>query len=145
MKHYIENLCHTLHASFYRAEIEKLSKFLPYFETATMESVCKWTPAEKTGEKQVITPYPTYDKSLLGFIDEIYSSNFMYTDYMSTIQDLDGDLNIAIETADLDLLRAILTYYVRAERFSDGAWAMAVEEKVFLKILRRLKEINKVE
>jgi ADP-ribosylglycohydrolase len=141
---YIEDLCHTLHASFYSTAIEKLCKFLPYFKTATMESVCKWTPAEKTEEKQYITPYPTYDKTLLEFIDEVYNSNLLYTDYMSVTQNLHEELNNVIKTADLDLLRAILTYHVRAERFGDGAWATAVEEKVFLRILKRLKEISKI-
>jgi hypothetical protein len=42
---------------------------------------------------------------------------------------------------DIDTVRALLTYYVRAERFCDGSWAVAAENKVFLKILIKLKEL----
>jgi Family of unknown function (DUF6508) len=50
------------------------------------------------------------------------------------------DISAAIPSADLELLKAILTYYVRQERFCDGLWAKAVKEKVFLRILYRLGE-----
>ncbi len=48
----------------------------------------------------------------------------------------------AIDHADLEVLRAILTGYIRLERFSEGLWAEAVEDKVFLKVLRRLDQIT---
>ncbi|MHC0039620.1 DUF6508 domain-containing protein [Pseudoneobacillus sp. C159] len=40
------------------------------------------------------------------------------------------------------MAEAILTYYVRSERFSDGTWADALEKKVFLKIFYRLMELK---
>lgn len=47
----------------------------------------------------------------------------------------------AIETADLELLKAILTGYIRQDRFIWGLWEYAVREKVFLRILNRFNEI----
>jgi len=47
----------------------------------------------------------------------------------------------SIDDADLELIKAIITGYVRQERFCDGLWASAVEDKVFLKILQRLKQL----
>ncbi len=41
----------------------------------------------------------------------------------------------------MKLLKAILTGYVRQERFCDGLWADAVRDKVFLKILKRFNEL----
>ncbi|MFZ3589994.1 DUF6508 domain-containing protein [Bacillus sp. DJP31] len=46
-----------------------------------------------------------------------------------------------MSTADIDLLRSILTFYVRRERFWTGAWESAAKEKVFLNILLRLKQV----
>jgi hypothetical protein len=46
-----------------------------------------------------------------------------------------------IDEADFELLRAILTHSVRGERFCDGFWERMIEEKIFLNILYRLREI----
>ena len=43
-----------------------------------------------------------------------------------------------IDTADFRLLRAILTYYMRQERFQDGLWLVAVQNGSFSKVLHRL-------
>ncbi len=47
----------------------------------------------------------------------------------------------SINTADFELVKAILTGYVRQEGFCDGMCASAVEDKVFLKILQRLQQL----
>lgn len=46
-----------------------------------------------------------------------------------------------IFTANWELLTAIFTFHVRAERFSEGSWSSAIEEKVFLSILKRLEKL----
>jgi hypothetical protein len=48
-----------------------------------------------------------------------------------------------IEEADFELLRAVLAYYVRQERFGEGMWAAALRDRIFLKVLRRLRTILK--
>ena len=45
----------------------------------------------------------------------------------------------SIDAADFELIKAIITWYIRKERFCDWLWAEAVENKVFLKILERLR------
>lgn len=137
-RHFVENLCQKLNISFYRTAIEKLCTFLPYFQTATKESVCQWAGGEKLGEKHYTMAYPQYDQTFDEFIKEVYNSNLILHDYLSITEKLDVEISSAIDTADFKLLRAILTYYVRAERFCEGSWATAVEGKVFLKILERL-------
>ncbi|WP_412760829.1 DUF6508 domain-containing protein [Pallidibacillus thermolactis] len=37
----------------------------------------------------------------------------------------------------------MLTFYVRGEKYSDGVWASAIDEGVFLAILQRLEDIVK--
>jgi hypothetical protein len=48
-----------------------------------------------------------------------------------------------IENADLARLSALLTYYVRGERFCDGFWKEALDKGVFARILSRLRELLK--
>jgi hypothetical protein len=45
----------------------------------------------------------------------------------------------SLETANLELTKAILTGYIRQESFCDGLWAEAVEKKYFQSSLRGLR------
>ena len=62
--------------------------------------------------------------------------------YVSTIQEygyeMNNDLAQHIGTADLKLTKAILTCYIRQERFYDGLWGIATREGTFLALLKRL-------
>ncbi|MGG3467406.1 DUF6508 domain-containing protein [Neobacillus pocheonensis] len=75
---------------------------------------------------------------LRAYITDILKSN--YLEYLNE-KIKDHNLSAAIPTADLELLKAILTFYVRQERICDGAWASAAKGKVFLNILYRLKDV----
>lgn len=68
----------------------------------------------------------------------------MSYDYLEIIENEIGnvkEIDSYIRTADIKLLRAILTGYIRQERFNEGLWATAAKDKVFLKILNRFEEI----
>lgn len=146
-KEYVEDLCNQLYLSLTKKCIEKLSYFIPYFETATGESVCHWSGGKKLGENQFTVSYPIYDDTLVEFIEEFYKTNLISYGYLDTtrnrgLRDM-GEMNNAIEEADLELLKAIFTGYIRQERFCDGLWAKAVEDKVFLRTLKRFNELLK--
>jgi ADP-ribosylglycohydrolase len=144
-REYIESLCSELSVAVGKAEIQKLCAYIPYFETATKESVYHWGGGEKLGEKQFTMPYPVYDENLKEFIQDIYNTSIMCDNYPEVIHnrglDNEEDMKNSIDDADLELIKAILTGYVRQERFCDGLWATAVEDKVFLKILQRLRQL----
>jgi ADP-ribosylglycohydrolase len=143
---YIEKLCNQLYMSFSNRGIEKLCSYIPYFETATRVSVCRWGGGKKTGENEDTMAYPIYDHTLDGFIQDVYKTNLMCPDYLVITHqrglDSTEQMIMAIDTADFELIRAILTGYVRQERFCDGLWASAVEDKIFLKILQRLQKLD---
>lgn len=128
--------------------IENLCSYIPYFETATKQSVCKWRGGGKIGDNLYEMSYPDYDNKLTEFTNDVYNSKLMSRNYMDIINSygLDGDEQMikALDTADLELTNAILTGYIRQERFCDGLWAEAVDKKIFLKILNRLKEISSI-
>ena len=144
-KEYVEDLCNELYLSLVKNSIEKLSHYIPYFETATKESVCHWGGGEKLGENQFTMPYPIYDDTLVEFIEEFYKTNLISYDYLDVIESRGlkstNEINNAIDYADIELVKAILTGYVRQERFCDGIWVDAVRDKVFLKILKRFCEL----
>lgn len=144
-KEYIEHLCNQLNLDLIRKGIKRLLKFIPYFETATGESVCHWDGGRKLSEKYYTTSYPVYDCILDQFIQEFYKTNLICYNYLNIIDSkglkMTSEINNAIDDADMELLKAIFTGYVRQERFCDGLWANAVEDKVFLKILNRFNEL----
>lgn len=141
---YIEDLCNKLYMSLTNTSAIKVLKYIKYFETATEESVCKYQGGENVAVNTYTFGYPVYDDKLLEFVDEVYKTNLICSDYLSVIKNKIGDMSMIdyfIATADIELLRAILTGYIRQERFNDGLWATAVKDKVFLKILYRLKNV----
>lgn len=87
-------------------------------------------------------PYPVYDDNLTSFIDEVYQTDLMDFSYIETLTKrglpISDQLTACIENADWELVTAILTLYVRQERFYDGLWATAVKDKIFYKLLNRM-------
>lgn len=121
---------------------EILFSYITFFEEA--EGIAAWESAKKRSDGVIEMGYPVYDKTFSGFIDDIYQTDLLHSDYLDILHKNGFDstnLAAAIPTASLETLRAILTYFVRQERFSDGTWAAAIKEKLFLKILYRLKEL----
>ena len=144
-KDYIEELSERLHRSLAKRSIDKLLAFIPYFENANEKNACSWGGGEKLGENHFSMPYPIYEQTLEDFIQAVYSSNLICYNYLEIIEKhgLHGteEMNTAIEESDLELTLAILTGYIRQERFCDGLWESALKDKTFLKILRRLERL----
>lgn len=111
---------------------KKLLGYIPYFENKNIV-FCKWE-----------SMYPKYDRKLEQFIKDVYATDLLKHDYIDYLDEKlkVEDYSAAVHTADMELLKAILTFNVRAERFCDGSWASAVKEGVFLSILYRLRELD---
>ncbi len=143
---YIEELSNRLHLSLMKNSVERLTAFIPYFENVNKENVCRWSGGEKIVDNHFTMPYPVYKRSINNFIEIVYKSNLLCYDYLDVIQkyglDNTAEMNVAIDNADLELALAILTGYVRQERFCDGLWESAVQDKMFLKILKRLEQLK---
>ncbi|KMJ57406.1 hypothetical protein AB685_15360 [Bacillus sp. LL01] len=116
--------------------MDNLFSYNSYFEKDNIEFY-KW---EKP--KEGFMAFPEYDCKFLDFIDEVYTSGLLIGDYVNCLEGLSDEYISVIPAASLDELQAILTYYVRGERFCDGFWATAIDEKIFLKLLKRLREVR---
>lgn len=115
---------------------QSLFNYMSYFETLSYDEACR-----RDGGG-----FPIYDKGLTDFIHEVYETDLLAADYIATLEDsgilISGTLDEAIDSADFELVRAILTYYVRQERFWDGLWGLAVRDGVFYRLLKRLLQLE---
>jgi len=99
---------------------------------------------DKDEDGVIRMPFHVYDKKLEDFIHEVYQTDLMNNDYLEVLEKrFPKRCNIAhfIDGANFELLTAILTFYIRQERFFDGLWGTAVQQKVFYKALLRLKQL----
>lgn len=121
---------------------DKIIAYIPYFEKENPD-FCRWTSGQDSADGILVLPYPEYERQFTRFIDEVHIANLMNGDYFSILNERIPDKNYkaAISTADLELLSAILTFYIRSERYCDGAWENAYQDKIFIKLISRLQEI----
>ena len=125
---------------------QKLFKYISYFENISVDEVCYWGGGKKNDDGVITIPYPIYNRELTDFINEVYKTDLIDYNYSKTI----GNSKLPsskepidfIADCDLELLKAVLTFYTRGEKFCDGFWASAVKNKVFYKILVKLAELE---
>lgn len=85
--------------------------------------------------------YIHYDEGIQDFMEFFHDSDLVDSNYNSNLEKYRANVESIeqlIDDADEDLLKSILTYYVRKEHFCDGAWAEAIEERIFVRILEKL-------
>ena len=123
-------------------EIEKIRNYISYFETTHAETACRWEGSHELENGAFSMPFPAYETRFLDFIDDISNSGLMDVCYGNTLEEygleMNHELTKKIDTADLRLAKAILTCYVRQERFCDGLWGRAIKEGTFLALLKRI-------
>lgn len=143
-REYIEELCGNLNTSLTTKSVEKLVKYIPYLETAGEKNIYSYSVNNKNTDNIYNFGSPVYDDKLAEFIDEVYGTNLISYNYLTVIKNVTkgtDTIETFIVTADIKLLKAILTLYIRQERFNEGLWKIAVRDKLFLKIINRFREI----
>lgn len=119
-----------------------LYTYMGYFES---NPAYQWSGG-KQKDGTITMPYPNYDKTLIEFTELPYDLGFMDYNYHDTLASygctVDDELIEVIATANTELILAVLTAYIRGERFCDGLWVSCVQNGVFVAILRRLKELE---
>ncbi len=124
-----------------KADLECLCSFIPYFES---KPTCKWDD-EVQADGVHRMPFPRYDDEMQQFVKTVYDSEFIDTDYFKTLELYEikrpPETIQYLESAPLPLVCAVLTWYIRGERFCNGLWCEAIENSAFLTILQRLKAL----
>ena len=129
----------------YKDDLLRLLKYLPFLEKKGGKDVQDYY--EGDGENKVI-PVPVYDSTLLGFVKEARSTKFMYRNYPYVYRrwkmpDANAE-RIAMESAtlrDIDLFRGIISKYVLGGQTRAKLWTEAVEERIFVTALDRMKSL----
>lgn len=119
-----------------------LYEYIPYMES---KPGYQWI-TDRQDNGVMIMPYPCYDEPLIAFTSLPQELGFMDYSYHQTIEkygfSVGHGLENAIKTANIELTLAILTAYIRGERFCDGLWGRCVKEGIFNALLCRLKELE---
>lgn len=136
----IEKLCQTFAETC--APFAPLYSYIPYFES---KPNYKWISEDKK-DGTIIMPYPQYDDTLKSFVNLVSELDILDPDYIATIEryELRKSAGIvdSIQNSDIELVLAILTKYIRGERFCDGLWGTCVRNGIFVSLLQRLRELE---
>ena len=129
----------------YADDINRLAKYIPYFENKSGKDVAS-TYDGKQGNSGL--KFPVYDSTLMSFTNEaaqtkLMDPNYMYKYRAAHIQteQQEADAIIYAKPKDIDLLRAILSRYVLEGRYKGVRWIEGAERKVFLNVLVRFRDM----
>lgn len=133
----------------YRDDIERLITYLPWFESKAGAKVSKVYDDQALSASTL--SFPVYETMLLNFINDaskssIMDSNYIYAYSNYSIRTID-DEHEAIEAADLktaEVLVGILSKYVLGGMTKASLWSTAVEEGIFLEILKKFKALLEI-
>ncbi len=139
---YIEGLCSAFHVSLCTYTAERLRSYIPYLETVDPAAACELRGGEDLGDGTIEFPYYCYNKTILRFMREVYAGFLGYSCGRLTREQMKKVWSKAfIESADMETVQSILSYFARKERICEGMWAEAVKHGIFLALTRRLERL----
>lgn len=112
-------------------KIDELLQFLPAFSEPDRQFIKKWEQY-----------YPVYAADVTQFVRLAGDSWWMDTGYQpdEAWQMLADDA--FIQSASLEQVKTMLTFFVRGERFSDGHWGNLLENGRIQALLNRLQTLR---
>lgn len=129
----------------YRPDVDRLVRYLPWLEEKAGRIVSENFDGSGIGEHSI--PFPVYDSTLLGFVKEaqqtgLIDRNYVYTYSRHKIRNVEDEFK-AISQADItqmDILKGILSKYVLGGMTKGRMWTEAVQNRIFLKVVQKMKE-----
>ncbi len=130
----------------YKAAVEPLLKYLPWMERNAGRTVSR--NYQGSGLSKSSMSFPVYEANLMNFVREAAASplmnrNYVYVYTRNRIKS-HGDekrLIAGAELKDWDILAGILSKYVLEGQTKATLWGEAVQEDIFVLVLRKMKEI----
>ncbi|MBO6016193.1 MAG: hypothetical protein J6P60_06390, partial [Lachnospiraceae bacterium] len=129
----------------YKAEIEYLSRYIPWFEKHSADKIASMYKGDGTGNG---FSFPVYDSTLLSFINDVGMSSFMDRNYRYVysryfIRNYKDEWRAIDNTTimDMEVIGAILSKYVLGGMTRASLWKEAVQYGIFLRCIKKAKQI----
>ncbi|MBP3476130.1 MAG: hypothetical protein J6K48_07405 [Lachnospiraceae bacterium] len=129
----------------YKPDVEKLIRYLPWLEEKAGQKVSE--TFEGSGIRESSITFPVYDSTLMSFIKEVQRTklldrNYVYVYSRNRIRTAADELKLIDRSGirDMDVLRGILSKYVMGGMTKGRLWTEAVQNQVFLHVIRKMKE-----
>ncbi|MEX2160536.1 MAG: DUF6508 domain-containing protein [Anaerolineales bacterium] len=116
--------------------LDSLLAFIPLLCVPSFEPVVTWHSEPGT------FPWPEYHTDVDAFAQAIAEQGWLDTDYLDYQPGILLADPAAIASATLAQAKAMLTYFVRGERFADGHRAALIENGQLCALLQRLQELR---
>ena len=133
--------------NMYKSDVEKLIRYLPWLEEKAGAGDSVSETFEGNGIKDHSISFLVYDSTLMSFIKTVQSTGLLDRNYpyiyshqgIRTVQD---ELNIISRAGikEMDILKGILSKYVLGGMTKGRMWTEAVNNRVFLNVVRKMKE-----
>ena len=130
----------------YRDDIERLLTYIPWLESKTGSDVSKTYEGNDLKNSSLV--FPVYETMLLNFVNDasrtgLMDRNYVYAYTSNAIRTVQDEKR-AIEEATVshaDALVGILSKYVLGGMTKGSLWVTAVQEGIFLEILKKMKKL----
>src|SRR6201989_3679310 len=124
-----------------REDIDALLEFLPRFEQPG-RVFASWSETWKNADGSISLPFPEYGEDVQDFFRLVAQHGWLdygYKPEEAARMLADGEL---VGRADVEQLKAMLTYCLRGERFCEGFWETLLHGGQIAALLRRLRAIR---
>lgn len=129
-----------------RPEVEPLFRYIPWLESKAGQKVSSTYGANDITLHSV--PFPVYDSTLLSFVKEVQKSSltdknyvYVYARHKMNTSDEEKALIDSVTIANMEILTGVLSKYIIGGMTKGWIWSQAVQEGVFLAILKKYKAL----
>lgn len=129
----------------YKSDVERLIRYLPWLEEKAGRNVSQTFDGSGIGEHSIT--FPVYDTTLLNFVKEVQRTklldrNYRYIYSRHRIVSVKDELRMIARSdiTQMEILKGILSKYIMGGMTKGRMWTEAVENRIFLEIVRKMKE-----
>ena len=130
----------------YKADVDKLLRYIPWLESKVGVRVVN--TYENSDLISGSLTVPVYESTLMSFIKEARNTkliernyNYAYSKYRIRNSEDEKHLIANCKLLEIDILKAILSRYIMQGMTKSRVWSEGVENRVFLLVLLKLKEL----
>ena len=130
----------------YQEDVVKLLRFLPWLQTSSGGAASNVYSGEGIGKNSIAVP--VYDSTLLSFVKEVKTTDFINRNYVYTfsrynIRTVADEQRVidACSLHDISVLGDILSKYILKGDVKGAVWSEGVSNGIYLAIILKMKEL----